>query len=105
MTQCKFYSEGGLLTGFELHGHAGGGHAGKDVVCAAVSSAAYMTVNTITDIYGIPAYTSVEEGNLRMRLTHDGAEKCRELLEGFHLHLVELQKQYPKNIQVINTEV
>ena len=38
--------EGGVL-GFSMEGHAEYGEAGEDIVCAAVSSAAYLAANTM----------------------------------------------------------
>ena len=53
MITVQFYSQAGLLTGFSLDGHAGRGEEGEDLLCASVSSAAYMTANTITDVMRI----------------------------------------------------
>ena len=52
MIKAVFYTENGGLSGFSLTGHAGCGTAGNDVACAAVSSAAELTCNTITDFFG-----------------------------------------------------
>lgn len=104
MTQSKFFYSDGVLTGFELTGHAGG-VSGSDIVCAAVSSAAYMTANTITEVYKLPAQIQVDDGYMALRLNVADANRCRELLEGFQLHLLELQKQYPKKLKVLQTEV
>lgn len=104
MTQSRFFSTAGILTGFEIRGHSGAGRAGYDVVCAAVSSAAYLTVNTITEQYRLAAAVSEKDGFLRVRLSIRDAKRCQELLKGFCFHLKELQKQYPHNITVI-TEV
>lgn len=42
MIQAEFLmAEGGAAAGFHITGHAGG-EAGTDIVCAAVSSAAYL---------------------------------------------------------------
>ncbi len=105
MTRSKFFRKGGLLTGFTLSGHAGAGEEGEDIVCAAVSSAAYMTANTLTDVYHFPAAVSVSDGFLSAELSEQDAERCRPLMEGFLLHLTGLQEQYPQHIQVIITEV
>ena len=105
MTRSEFFRKGGTLTGFTLSGHAGTGTAGEDIVCAAVSSAAYMTANTLTEVYRLPADVSVRDGFLSVMLPEGDAARCRELMEGFLLHLSELQKQYPHNIQVSITEV
>lgn len=101
MTQSKFFIRQGVLVGFELTGHAGMGRYGNDIICAAISSAAQMTANTITEIFDIPADIKEREGFLRVIVPESEAKRCRELLEGFRLHLTELQKQYPHNIRVI----
>ena len=46
MIRAVFF-EGENGRGFEISGHAGGS-AGRDIVCAAVSSAVYMAANTVT---------------------------------------------------------
>ena len=58
-------SSEGLLQGFLMEGHAGAGEAGQDVVCAAISSAAYLVVNTLTDICHVtPLTLRAEEGRM-----------------------------------------
>ena len=52
----------GEIVGFSIDGHAGFGEAGTDIVCAAVSSAAYMTVNTITEVLHADAHVSADDG-------------------------------------------
>ena len=104
MIQVRFYTDREQLTGFRISGHAGAGAAGEDIVCAAVSSAAYMTANTITDILHIPAHITVEDGLMEMTISH-GVEASQTVLSGLRLHLQALQDQYPKRIQLMNTEV
>ena len=51
MLSAKFFVlESGTIVGFEILGHSGYAESGKDIVCSAVSSAAYMTENNITDV-------------------------------------------------------
>ncbi len=105
MTRSKFIRKGGLLTGFTLSGHTGAGEKGEDIVCAAVSSAAYMTANTLTEICHSGAAIRRRNGQMALWLPVQASVSCRPLMEGFLLHLTELQKQYPEHIQVIITEV
>lgn len=63
MITVQFYSQAGLLTGFSLDGHAGRGEEGEDLLCASVSSAAYMTANTITDVMRIQTHVEVDDGH------------------------------------------
>ncbi len=100
-----FHSENGAPLGFSFRGHAGYAAHGSDIVCAAVSSVAYMTANTIIEIMKIDADVVVnEDGAMTLRIPEESAEKTKELLLGLELHINELRKQYPKNV-TITTEV
>ena len=55
MIQVEFSVHDHAPVGFCISGHAGAGSAGRDIVCAAVSSAAYMAANTLTDVIGAGA--------------------------------------------------
>ena len=85
----------GVPVGFELEGHTGFAEEGLDVVCAAVSSAAYMTVNTIIEVCGADADVVEESGFLRMVLQGSSAEDDFSVMRGFLLHVEQLAGQYP----------
>ena len=105
MIRISFIKCQNTLTGFELKGHSGYGAHGSDIVCASVSSAAYMTANTITEILGLSADISVDDGYMMMKLTSQDALKAQDVLRGFELHVTELSKQYQINITVNYSEV
>lgn len=91
--------------GFHMEGHAGWGQEGTDIVCAAVSSAAYLVVNTVTEILAVtPLSLRVDEGELFFRLGAKDESVCRTLLLGLKLHLEQLEEQYPEHIQVCHVE-
>lgn len=102
MIKVRFRMRQGQLTGFSLTGHAEAGPAGEDIVCAAVSSAAYMTANTVTDVLHIPAEVAVDEGYMELTVPGDPAA-CQALLSGFRLHILALQDQYPAHIRATDT--
>ena len=106
MIRIKFFhSENEAPLGFSFNGHAGYAAHGSDIVCAAVSSVAYMTANTIIEIMKVDADVNVEEnGEMTLKIPEESAEKTKELLLGLELHINELAKQYPKNV-TITTEV
>ena len=95
-----FKTPSGLITGFEVSGHSGFAKSGEDIVCAAVSSAAYMTANTITDFMGIDAKIAVEDGYMRLELRRNNAKQAQPLLKGFEAHMQCLSDDYPKNIKL-----
>ena len=101
MITVRFSGIGANLTGFSVHGHAGLAPHGQDILCAAVSSAAYMTVNTITEIYGVSCVSEVNDGEMKVRLSAKDAQAVQPVLKGFSLHVRALSRQYPKHLKVI----
>ena len=105
MITAEFYHENGQPAGFRFMGHSDASEAGTDIVCAAVSSAAYLAANTITEIIGVPADILVEDGIMSFKIPLGRAPECGAVLKGLRLHLAGLQEQYPTNIQITDTEV
>ena len=101
MIKVILFINEGILRGFNISGHAGTATTGKDTVCAAVSSAAYLVANTITDVIGIKAQPKVEDATMHLKLTKEQSIKAQVILKGFELHIKELEKAHPKNIKVI----
>mgnify|MGYP002406955199 CR=1 FL=1 len=74
-------------------------------MCAAVSSAAYLTANTVTDAAGSEADVFVKDGVMFLKLFSPENAAAGAILRGFRLHMKGLQEQYPQNIQITDTEV
>ncbi len=104
MIEIKFFKAENQLIGFESKGHSFSAPSGKDIICAFVSSACLMAANTITDVIGLDADAASEKGFLRLMI-NGSAESAQDILNGLKLHLSELQKDYPHNINVIISEV
>lgn len=106
MIEASLYTTAkGELVGFHLTGHSGYAEIGSDIVCAAVSSAAYMTANTITDIIKVSAEVEVADGDIMLRVFSKDAVACRDILQGFRLHMLQLEEQYSEYVIVKTTEV
>lgn len=104
MINAEFYTAGGILNGYKITGHSESAQHGQDIICAFVSSAAFMAANTITEVCGIKAYENAYDGFMEIRIL-ESAQKVQDILNGLKLHLTELSAQYPDNIKVIITEV
>lgn len=105
MIKVKFYKTGNLINGFEISGHGTENEndlSGK-LVCASVSSAAYMAANTVSEIIGDSTEATVNDGYMKI-ICQNGSECTQKVFEGLLLHITELEKQYSKRIQII-TEV
>lgn len=104
MIQVVLYDKKGMLCGFEIIGHSTvsfDDNEGK-LICSAVSSAALMTANTVTEIIGDNSEVECSDGKLRL-ICFD-CEACMSTLEGFKLHIIGLANEYPERIKV-KTEV
>ncbi len=101
MTSATFITDqNSVLTGFIIKDHTSDDEdlTGK-TTCAAVSSAAYMAANTLTEIAGIPCDITERDGFMQLTVKA-GSDSAQIILRGLKLHLEELCKQYPKHISV-----
>lgn len=97
MIKATFYKRGEVLCGFEIDGHSGYSEAGSDIICASVSSVAYMAVNTITDVIGDKADISISDGYFRF-MTDSCRKETKVVLEGLKLHVSALAGDYSEYI-------
>ena len=104
MINVKFFKADDVSIGFEAEGHSMSAPKGEDLICAFVSSACLMAANTVTEIIGADADADAEDGYLKL-LIKKSANSAQDILNGLKLHLTELQKDYPENINVIISEV
>ena len=101
MTSVKFLADRKGIYGFEISGHSSKDSddtVGK-TVCAAVSSAAYMAANTVTEIIGDEADAKVSEAKMFFCVKNP-TDASKKVLEGLELHLTELSNQYSNNIKI-----
>lgn len=88
---------------FTIQGHSGSAESGRDVICAAVSSAAYMAANTVTEILGCEIDADVRDGYMKISLCGE-SDAAKDIFSGLMLHLEGLMEEYPGFIR-ITTEV
>ena len=100
MIKVRFSVGDRQLNCFEISGHALFAESGKDIICAAVSSAAYMAANTVTEIIRADAKAQAEDGAMVLTLNEPNTQ-AETVLRGLELHLTELSKQYPQHIKII----
>ena len=95
MIRAVFFRNGEELTGFQISGHATAHENDEEgrLICSAVSSAAYMAANTITEILKAEAQISVDEGEMTLKITSGYSKSCDAIIKGLKLHVSELAKQ------------
>ena len=105
MIRAVFTVQDKLVTGFEISGHSGFSEQGSDIICSAVSSAAYMAVNTLTDVQKLDCNVTVNDGFMDLKLSKAEAEAAQVVLNGLLLHLDALSKEYADFIDLKISEV
>ena len=104
MTKATFYFDENVPYGFLISGHSGFAESGEDIVCASVSSVAYMVANTITEILRVNAEIEVNDGKMKLIINKEQRHITKDILLGLKLHLEGLEEQYPEFIETL-TEV
>ncbi len=105
MIKVEFFGTDPIY-GFHIMGHSDMNPEGPEVLCAAVSSAAYMTANTVTDVIGLKPILLNKDGNMYLKVkTEQEAKRCRVLFNGLRLHLSKIAQDYPKYLKVKYSEV
>ena len=103
MTEIKFFADGNTVNGFTISGHSSfdcDDTQGK-LICSAISSAAYMTANTVTEIIGDKAKAEVRDGFMKVNVKNP-SEKTVAVLLGFKLHIEQLSLQYKDRISILS---
>ena len=100
MIKARFFTTDDQICGYEISGHSGSAESGQDIICAFVSSAAYMAANTLSEIVGSKLEAEVQDGFMKITVLSDLSE-AQQILEGLRLHLGSLAGDYPDNIKVI----
>ncbi len=86
-----------------IKGHAKYDVAGKDIVCAAVSTMAITTINAILSLEEDTIAYKEDSGLLEIRIVKD-TEVNTKLISNLVEMLEELRLKYPKNIEIRNED-
>ena len=98
-----------IITQIEIKNHTGFDEAGYDIVCAAVSSAAELVINVLSENFACKCEVKVADEPPKIMLNIPVPEFTDEkksfavagLLEGFAGHLKNIERDYPENIRVV----
>ncbi len=101
MTKATFYFDGDVPYGFLISGHSDYAAEGEDIVCASVSSVAYMTANTITDVLEVNAKIEVSDAKMKLTVNKEQRHITKDILLGLKLHLDSLAEDYPKFLETL----
>ncbi len=109
MIIAEFEKSAENFVGFNISGHANYADYGKDIVCAAVSSALQMVINGLTEILKLKCKIKENENNIALKImANNKADTLKSgyaFIESLYLHLKLLAENYKKTIKVIILEV
>lgn len=103
MIVATFSSRGEKWTAFTICGHAGFARAGRDIVCAAVTSGVELTANTLTDVLHVPARVEVGKDRVAFEM-NEPDDRAVPLIEGLYRHLRLIAEQYPECVRVVRAK-
>ncbi len=102
MIKASFTKKNGKFVNFRVSGHSGYSEQGSDIVCAAVSSMVMLTVNTVTEDFGVLASVITEEENAVIDFSvNNSDERAHLIISGLLRELKALENDFPKNISVV----
>lgn len=98
MIVASFFKTDEHIAGFIVAGHSGYAPIGEDIVCASVSSAVQMAVNTITEISHVKADVKAEDDTVVLlmpqNLTAMQQELCETVLKGLQMQIKLISEEF-----------
>ena len=99
MIKATFFYRAQTPVGFQISGHSGTEKYGKDIVCAAVTSAVMFAANTITHSFGVKAKVTVGENTVSIKRCED--PNGHKVIGALRDHLAAIESDYPDAIRII----
>lgn len=103
MTKVEFIRQDKFIIGYKIQGHSSENELDLEgkIICSSVSSVAYMTANTLSEIIKAKIDAKIDDAVMEIKVLSKIPES-QVILEGLKLHLVQLSKDFPKNITIIS---
>ena len=111
MISICFSKKNDTYLSFEVEGHAGFDVIGRDIVCAGISAIAFMALNALTEVAGIPEliYEVGDDGyvycELPETMTAQQREKSQTILETVFVGFHGIELTYSEYIKIRIEEV
>ena len=105
MTKVYFYKQNNKFVAIKAQGHADYADFGKDIVCAAISTAIQTCIHgmlMVVNIKGFYLKRDEDKGDIEFKLpknlNQESFDKCQLLFETMYATLLDIQDGYPKNL-------
>lgn len=96
-----YRNESEKITRLSIKGHAGFADSGKDIVCAAASTALWMAIKGIEEQALANVSYEADEGDVDCFISGEREKAADAILNSLMLTVFELAKQYRKNIFIV----
>lgn len=94
----------GVYSGFEVRGHAGKAPCGRDIVCAAVSTAVQMALIGIDEVAGVKNTYVIRDAYIKcdipQNLSSEQSLRVQSLVSAMHLCIKSIAEQYQDFVRV-----
>ncbi len=100
MIKVKINYDGNVINGFKISGHANYDEYGKDIVCASVSTIAITSINLALKLDEKSVAVTDKPGLIEAKILKRD-DVINKIFINMKDMLVELQKDYSKNIKIL----
>lgn len=100
MIKVKINYDGNVIKGFKVSGHANYDEYGKDIVCASVSTVVITSINLALKIDEKSVVVTDKPGLIEVNILKRD-DVINKIFINMKDMLVELQKDYSKNIKIL----
>lgn len=107
MTRVEMIYDRNIVLGFRMEGHAEFNPGGPDILCAALSTAAQMTINGTLDWSGLSYSHILKEEDKAKGILHvefadrlHGTSTVQQLFRSFELYVEQLASQYKDHVSI-----
>lgn len=106
MTDILFFRSAENLIGFVCKGHTGYDEAGKDILCAAVSSVTQLCSIIADDVLHLEDAVVIDEKESSISVVSaTGGTQWFAAVKGLYLFMRQLKEQYPEYLSLAVTDV
>ena len=104
---CIFRNSDGLITGYEISGHADHAPYGKDIVCAAASVLGYTALKALIDVasyeeekinYKVDDHKGYLKVEIQNSMNSNNTSDGQIVLKTFEVGIISMIESYPKYI-------
>lgn len=100
MTKITIFKKNGNICEYQIKGHSGFAEAGKDIVCAGVSTAGQMALIALREVLMLDVEFDIKDAYLHVKLENFENSEAQVVLRAMEKTLEDIAKNYDKNVRM-----